>query len=185
MNPQLIWAKIKAYPLPVGLVVGAVIMAAIAYFRGGSLDDDIATSADLDKQSKTIANNMIFGRDLETNLKQLGDAQKLQTAALINPDNIIENQQYFFGFERIDGLHIVDPTQLDTTRDKDATMSTTAFKIDATGNWTSMAAFFYALQTGPHLVRVNSLDLQKLNQTATSTAPEQISATLQVQVLGK
>ena len=83
MNPQLILAKIKAYPLPVGLVVAAILMAAVAYFRGGSLDDDEAASADLDKQSKTMANNLIFGRDLETNLKQLDDAQKVLAATLI------------------------------------------------------------------------------------------------------
>ena len=132
-----------------------------------------------------MANNLIFGRDLETNLKQLEDAQKLLSATLIDPDNIIENQQYFFGFERIDGLHIVDPTQMDTIRDKDATMSLTSFKIQATGSWANIAAFFYALQTGPHLVRVTSLDLDKLRQTSTDTTPEQISATLEVQVLGK
>jgi hypothetical protein len=186
MNPQLILAKIKAYPLPVGLVVAAILMAAVAYFRGGSLDDDEAASADLDKQSKTMANNLIFGRDLEANLKQLDDAQKGLAATLIDPDNIIENQQYFFGFERIDGLHIVDPTQETTDRDKDATMSMTSFKVQATGNWASIASFLYALQSGPHLMRVNSMAIEKFHETGPNadTTPEQISATLDLQLLG-
>ena len=185
MNPRLIWAKIKAYPLPIGLVVAAILMAAIAYFRGGSLDDDQSASSDLSDKSKTMANNLIFGRDLEANLKQLTDAQKLLSVALIDPDNIIENQQYFFGFERIDGLHIIDPTQEGTDKPKDATMSITTFKIQATGSWSSLVSFLYALQTGPHLVRVSSLDFEKFNQTSGNTEPEQLTATLEVQALGK
>jgi hypothetical protein len=185
MNVQVILAKIKAYPVAVSLVVAAIIMALVAYFRQDSLSDAQDQSKSLDDQSKTMTNNIVFGGNLKTNLAQLREAQKSLTVALIDPDSIIENQQYFYGFERIDGLHIVDPMQSHTDRDKDATMSVTTFTLEATGNWAAMTAFLYSLQTGPHLVRVSHLVLEKYNQSGRDALPEQLSATLEVQVLGK
>ena len=111
MNAQVILAKIKAYPVAVSLVVAAIIMALVAYFRQDSLADAQDQSKSLDDESKTMTNNIVFGGNLKANLAQLREAQKDLTVALIDPNNIIENQQYFYGFERIDGLHIIDPTQ--------------------------------------------------------------------------
>jgi hypothetical protein len=186
MNTAAILAKLKAYPLALALGGAAALMAALAYYRGGVLDDAVAQSADMDQQSKTIENNIIFGRDLADNLKQLRDEQKNLTAALIDPDSVIENQQYFFGFEHIDGLHILDPEQVSMLpRDKDATMSVVVFTMEASGNWEALTKFLYELETGPHLARVSKLMLAKFNQPGQASAPEQLSATLEVQVLGK
>jgi hypothetical protein len=185
MNPQVILAKIKAYPLAVSLAVAAIIMAGLAYYQDGNLDDDLAAGKDLDQQSTVMSDNLVFGRDLDTNLKQLKDAQKNLTDALIDPDNVIENQQYFYGFEHIDGLQIIDPTQLHTDREKDATMSVTTFTLQATGSWSNITTFLYELQTGLHLVRISKFDLEKLDRPGPDAAPEQLDASLEVQVLGK
>ncbi|MGA2051735.1 MAG: hypothetical protein ABSH19_00345 [Opitutales bacterium] len=184
MNPQVILAKIKAYPLAVGLAVAAIIMAGLAYYQEGTLDDDLDASKDLDQQSTTMADNLVFGRDLDASLKQLEAADQTLQAALIEPENIIENQQYFYGFEHIDGLHIIDPTQEHTDRDKDATMSVTTFSLQASGTWESITSFLYELQTGPHLVRVSKFSLEKFTHPGFDAPPEQLIATMEVQVLG-
>jgi hypothetical protein len=185
MNPDVILAKIKAYPLALSLLGGAILMAVIAYFREDSLTEAVDQNTAMEQESKTIENNIIFGRDLDGNLKRLRDEQKNLASALIDPTNIIENQQYFYGFEHINGLHIIDPTQMHTDKDKADTMSTTTFTMQATGAWEALTTFLYELETGPHLVRVSKFDLSKYNQPGQDAPPNQMSATVEVQVLGK
>jgi hypothetical protein len=184
MKPQQILAVLKTFPLALGLVGAAVLMAAWTYFRQDTLDADRLNAQDLAQQVETMSDNLTYGKDLAESLTALQIEVKGLEAGLIDPDHVIENQEYFYSFEESSGVHILDPTQAGTVRGKDPKgMSTTTFTLSATGSWSQIVSFLYQLETGPRLLRVSKFQLGKSGESS-SDSVNQLEADLQVEVLG-
>jgi len=187
MNAKQIWSKIKVYPLALTLFGLAILLAGWAYYRGGDLDDaesqrDTITS-DNDQVSKNVADSI----NLDTQLVSLtADVAKLK-AGLINPTDVIPNQQYFYDLEQSTGVQILDPTEEGTVRSKDpAEPSITTFQLSATGQWENIISFLYALRTGPHFMRFGVVKIDKVATLGGGVSDSQrLTLTLNVEMLGQ
>jgi hypothetical protein len=187
MNTQQIMAKLKAYPLALGLLLVAIALAGWAYYRSGTLDDlygDLDTvTAENDQTSKNVTDSI----NLKEQLDQLNAGLVQFTPGLINTTAIIPNQQYFYDLEQSTGVKIYDPGQGLTIHSKDpAEPSITNFKLTAAGSWDNFITFLNALQTGPHFIRFDQIVITKSEQTRSVDSNGQaVSATISLEVLGQ
>ncbi len=187
MKKEQIMVQLKTYPLAVGLVVLAILMGGLGYYLQTALDEAHDTSKDLEDKADTVARNIAAGHDLEANRAQLQADLKTLDAALLDPTEVIENQQYFWNLEATSGIKVSAPNQGLTTalgKNKDD-MSTTPFTIGASGSWETVTKYLYQLETGTHLVRVHQFRLSKDEQQGKLGQPNQLAVAMDLEVLGK
>jgi hypothetical protein len=208
-NLQKVLAVLKTYPLGIGLVVLALLMAGWTFlFREDQLGlglvqtlDQAQQDCDALKESLSVVNkNIIAGHSLvidkdhperpsdvdeeKVDLKKFDDA-------LIDPADVITNQAFFYDFEKSTGVKIIDPSPGVTERfTKEPAgpvgVSTTIFTLGAIGDWSQVMGFLYGLQTSPHLLRVNRIQLEKSKESVAGRADVKLlSVSLEVELLGK
>jgi len=191
MNAQQILVKIKAYPLALALLGTAIVLAGWSYYRSDSLDDlrgelDTVT-ADNDQTSTNVQDGINFKEQVD----QLTAAVAQFKTALIKPDDIIPNQQFFYDYEQSTGVQILDPIEGGTVVSKDpAEPSVTTFKLSASGTWVNLITLLNALQNGPPFLRFSQFGLERAQQARTAPGgdagtSELIHLTLTIDVLGQ
>jgi len=189
MKPKEILAKILAYPLALSLVGAAIVLAGWAYWRSSGTLEDAHTELDtVTQQSDCISKNNASSELLDEQLAELNaDATKL-TTGLINPVEDIANQQFFYDLERTTGVEqISDPLHTTTEHSKDpAEPSIATFTISVAGHWENILSFIYALQSGPHPLRISLMQLAKSPQLRSAAGEVgRLNLTLTVEMLGK
>jgi len=187
MNLKQILAKLKAYPLALSLLGVAILLAGWAYWRSsGALVDAEAQLEDVQASHDLSNKNVAAGEKIDEQVTELtADAAKFK-ATLINPTDVVLNQQYFYDIAEKAGVAVVDPTQgLTAERSKDPVEpSLTTFTLAATGKWSDMVAFLDGLQAGPRLLRFNLFHLEKSKQLV-GTVGDLLVLNLTVEVLGQ
>ncbi len=189
MNSKQIVAKAKAFPLAISLVVVAIVLAGWTYWRttGALVEAQEAFDAATQK-NELISKNSAAGELLNEQLAELtADAAKLD-AGLINPIEDISNQQYFYDLEQAAGVEqISDPVHTETVRTKEpVNPSIASFTLSVGGHWDNLLAFLYSLQTGPHPMRINLMQITKSAQLRnTGGDSSRLNLNLAVEVLGK
>ncbi|HVU38405.1 MAG TPA: hypothetical protein VHC95_08730 [Opitutales bacterium] len=187
MNSKQLLAKLKAYPLAVGLFLAAAVLGGWTYWRStGALADMQAQLDEVTQQNELISKNSAAGELLNEQLAELtSDADKF-SASLINPVEDIPNQQYFYDLEHTAGVEqIADPIHTLTTRGKDPSEPAVAtYTLAVAGHWDNLVSFLYSLQTGPHPLRITLFQLTK-SQQIRGTDAERLELNLAVEMLGK
>jgi hypothetical protein len=187
MKKEEIVAQLKNYPLAVGLVVLAILMGGLGYYLESSLDDAKNNSKELEDKADVVQRNLAAGHDLEANRIQVQADLKALDAALLDPTEVIENQQYFWNLEGSSGIKLFAPNQgltVSLGKNKDD-MTSTPFTIGASGSWDTVTKYLYQLESGTHLVRVHQFRLSKDEQQGKLGQPNQLAVALEVEVLGK
>ncbi len=190
MKPKEVLAKILAYPLALSLLGAAIVLAGWAYWRSSGTLVDAHTELDtVTQQSDRISKNNASSELLDEQLAELNtDATKL-TNGLINPVEDIANQQYFYDLEHTAGLEqLADPLHTTTDHSKDpAEPSIATFTLSVAGHWENILSFLYALQSGPHPLRITLIQMAKSPQIHSATGGDvgRLNITLTVEMLGK
>jgi len=188
MKPKDILAKIKAYPLALSLIGVAILLAGITYWRSTSTLEDARSEVDtVTQESDRLSKNTAASELLDEQLAEVNaDATKFATG-LINPVEDISNQQYFYDLEHAAGVEqVTDPAHTTTDRSKDtAEPSVAAFSLSVSGHWDNILSFLYALQSGPHPLRISIFQLVKSPQTRNTSDTDRLVLTLTVEMLGK
>jgi len=188
MKPKEALTKILAYPLALSLLGAAIVLAGWAYWRStGPLVDAHTLLDTVTQQSDIVSKNTAASELLDEQLVELNaDAAKL-AAGLINPVEDISNQQYFYDLEHAAGVEQVsDPFHLTTERSKDpAEPSVATFTLSVSGHWDSIVSFLYALQSGPHPLRISICKVTKSAQIRNTGDTERLILSLTIDMLGK
>lgn len=187
MNAKQLLAKIKAYPLAVGLIVGAVALSGWTYWRSTGALVEVQDELDqVSQQNDLISKNSAAGELINDQLAELNSDLDKFSASLINPVEDIPNQQYFYDLEHAAGVdQLADPIHTLTTRGKDPSEpSVSTYTLAIAGHWENLLTFLYSLQTGPHPLRITLFQLAKSQQLRTSDT-DRLELNLAVEMLGK
>lgn len=189
MTSKQLVAKAKLFPLAISLIVVAIALAGWTYWRTtGALVDAQEAFDKATQQNDLISKNSAASELLAEQLAELtADATKLD-AGLINPIEDISNQQYFYDLEQAAGVEqISDPVHTETSRTKEpGNPSVASFSLSVAGHWDNILAFLHALQTGPHPLRVNLMQITKSAQLRSQGGDtSRLNLNLAVELLGK
>ncbi len=191
MNLKQILAKLKAYPLALSLFGVAILLAGWAYYRSsGAVDDAEQQLAQVTTDNELYNKNVGAGDKIAEHLAELTADDAKFKAALINLGDVIPNQQYFRDTAKDAGVAVGDLAPgLPPEHSKDPVEPLLInFTLSATGRWSEIVSYLYALQTGPHLLRMNLFRLEKSKQIAgfgSGAVADQLVLTLSVEVLGQ
>jgi len=191
MNLKQILAKLKAYPLALSLFGAAILLAGWAYWRSsGAMDDADQLLEQVTQDNELYNKNVGAGDKITEHLAELTADDAKFKAALINLGDVIPNQQYFRDAAKDAGVAVSDLAPGPTPEhSKDpAEPLLINFTLSATGRWNEIVSFVYALQTGPHLLRINLFRLEKSKLIAglgSGMVADQLVLTLNVEVLGQ
>lgn len=190
MDPQLILAKIKQYPIAVGGGVLVLVMLVLLYFRGGNVPALDERYEALKAEISVISANRDNAAGLEDDVAAINTLLEEVESELLVRDQRAINVNFFYELEEAMPVRLISVNQLDPAptggrgpKPPNALdhYEVITFTLVAEGTFEEMLDFLYELRTGDKLLKVRDL----VALPSGEGGPDQLSVELTIQGLGK
>ena len=183
MNTALILAKLKQYPVAIGLGLLTLILLGVVHFLRTPQIPLIERQLDsLENDWRTIETNLREGVGLAEDLESGETFLATIEAKLINPDDGPINLAYFYDLEEQTGVAFTQltpsaPAEFDGVND----YVVVNYSITAEGRQEEVLELLYRLQRGARLSRIESVSLT----SSGGTGPQQVAMVLNLALLAE
>jgi hypothetical protein len=166
MNPQLILAKLKAYPVLTGAIAALLIGVVLLVLRMPEVGRRDARFQALDADWKRMEVNQARAIGLADDVEEARQRRAELQERLIDPSQVAVNLGYFYGIERASGARLIAVQQgavlpakppVHYPELKDFSMVT--FTVSLEGGFHAVLDALARIETGRHLMRVDSWHL--------------------------
>lgn len=183
MNPQLASALafVRRHLFATICAVLIAGSAVAAWMLSQEIDDLNAAVEDRAKEGDDMLKLLVGGSTQRQELAAVREATHRIEDNLVVENNLAENYWYFFRFEEQAKARLPELHQLSSpTTDASTLYCRVPYSIRVTGTYDQVAAFLFAIETGPRLANVTSFAL-----TRRTAGGDAITLDLSVELLGK
>jgi len=190
MNPQVIIAKIKQYPIAVGGVVFILVIGAAFFLRKSKTPELEGQREKLENQWNAMQINTGQSSEIAQDMEKVSEYSTEVNSRLMVRDAKALNQQYFYELEEQTGLTLSLLSQSDTPpplRPKPGKPNITLyspieFSVNVEGTFSEVLDFLYRLEHGKYFTRIEGF---ATSSTGVSDDDDLIQISLKMDILGQ
>jgi Tfp pilus assembly protein PilO len=105
---------------------------------------------------------LITGPSVRTELEAIREVTRRLDDNLVVEDNLAENLWYFYKIEQLSKAHLTELHQLNPLiPDPRSLYKRIPYSLTVTGNYEQTGAFLYAIETGPRLANITSVNFRR------------------------
>ena len=190
MNPQVILAKIKQYPIAVGGVVFILVIGAAFFLRKSKTPELDGQRAKLESRWNAIQKNTGQSSGIAEDMEKVSDYSTEVISRLMVRDAKALNQQYFYGLEEQTGLTLsllsqsnAPPPPRPAPGKPNITLySPIEFSVNVEGTFSEVLDFLYRVEHGKYFTRIEGFST---SSSGDSDDDDQIQISLKMDILGQ
>lgn len=198
MNLEAILARLRQYPIAVGAGVAALILAAFAYFRAGTVPELTARESSLSSEAALMDRNVTQSVGLSEHVEKMRTVVATIQERLMESEQKAINYQYLYDLEQASKVRITAMAQNDVVTDARQRGGKPTpshyigipFNMSVQGSFGEVMEFLYRLETGRRFARIDVFSLSLAPGALTpgaapGTGTDQVALAIQFEVLGK
>lgn len=186
-------ATIKKYPVGTAAIAVTVLMLAALFVRHSSLTELRDGVAEKAEESDKLTHNISYASQLDEQLRELQDSNRLIAGRLVNPQDLAINLQYFYKLEAETGVKLLDTRPVSAGAGAKITPTKggyipVQYAVSLQGGYAKVLSFLRRLEQGSIYCRVvtaNCTRTQSEQSGSQDKTSDEIVLSLTVEILGK
>ncbi len=150
----------KKYPIAISAGAAFIIFAALAIFRSGSAGDLRAELSSREVDASRLSENLHNAQRLPAQLDEMDSLTKHIAERLSSPNDVANNQQYFYKLEADSGVKLSDLHQIaapaKSAKVKYTQYSVLIYAVSVQGDFAHQLAFLRNLESGARLSAITN-----------------------------
>jgi Tfp pilus assembly protein PilO len=174
-------AVVRRHPLSVLCGIIFVVCGIISWLTYDDMKGLELERNQLSQDGDLMVATLITGPSVRTELETIREVTRRLDDNLVVEDNLAENLWYFYKIEQLSKAHLSELHQLNPLMpDSRSLYRRIPYSLTVTGTYEQTGAFLYAIETGPRLANIASVNFRR-------TEPDSPSLRLEVnlELLGK
>lgn len=183
MNPRVeqFIALVRRFPYATVCTGLTLLLAGVAWYLSSQNEELEVVRDNRAKEGEAMLTLLVGGSTQRAELAAARDAARRIEDNLVIESNLAENAFYFYKFEeqtkaRLPELHPLSSPTTDTS----TMYRRVPYTLRVTGNYEQVAAFLFAIETGPRLAHISAFGL-----TRREPGGSEITLDLSLELLGK